>query len=128
MPQSRILVVAAAAALAAGCTAMDEPESASRAEGRECFRAAGVNSFTPVGRDAVNVRVDANDYYRLELIGTCPDIDWAWRIALRTRGSNWVCRGYDAELVVPHPSGTQYCPVRTVRQLSDAEVEAFRNR
>ena len=74
----------------------------------------------------VVVRAGASDHYRLELIGTCPDVDWAWRIALRTRGSSWVCRGYDAELVVPHPSGTQYCPVRAVRKLSEAEVEAFR--
>ena len=128
MRQSYIFVVVSAAFLAFGCAAIDDPESSAMAEGRECFRAASVNSFTPVGRDAVNVRVGVNDFYRLELIGTCPDIDWAWQIALRTRGSSWVCRGYDAELVVPHPSGTQYCPVRAVRKLSDAEVEAFRNR
>ena len=36
--------------------------------------------------------------------------------------------GFDAELVVPHPSGAQYCPVRAVRKLSDAEVEALRGR
>ena len=123
----RPLAILPAAMLAAGCAVAGEPPPAS-AEGRECLLASTVNSFTPVGDDAVVVRAGASDHYRLELIGTCPDVDWAWRIALRTRGSSWVCRGYDAELVVPHPSGTQYCPVRAVRKLSEAEVEAFRNR
>lgn len=129
MRQSRILAIAGGAALAAGCAATADPDPASASsEGRECFNVRSVSSFTPAGRDAVAVRVGADDYYRLELIGTCPDVDWAWSIAMRTRGSNWVCRGYDAELIVPHPAGTQYCPVRAVRRLTEAEVDAMRGR
>jgi hypothetical protein len=124
----RFALPAAAVLLAAACTATDEPGSASARGERECFHVGNVSSFTPLERDAVAVRVGARDYYRLELVGTCPDIDWALDVAIRTRGSSWVCRGYDAELIVPHPSGTQYCPVRSVRRLSEAEVEALRAR
>ena len=127
MTMARLFFLAAAS-LAAGCTATaDGPGSASRNE-RECFHVDNVRSFSPIDDDAVAVRVGARDHYRLELIGTCPDVDWAWSIAIRTHGSSWVCRGFDAELVVPHPSGAQYCPVRAVRKLSEAEVEALRGR
>ena len=118
----------AAALLPAACTAPGDPGPASARGERECFHAGNVSSFRPLEGDAVAVRVGANDHYRLEPVGTCPDIDWAWDIAIRTRGSSWICRGDDAELIVPHPSGTQYCPIRSVRKLSEAEVEALRRR
>lgn len=115
----------AAASLCYACAPVEEPTGA-RAEGRECFRAGDVNSFSRVDDTAVNVRAGPNDYYRLELVGACPDVDWTLRIAIRTRGSSWICRGHDAELLVPSPLGAQTCPVRAVRRLSEAEVQAFR--
>ena len=124
-----IVSIAAAPLLAGACAAQSDPAAASaQVEGGECFRAASVNSFTPVGDDAVVVRVGASNHYRLEFIGPCHDIDWSQQIALRTRGSNWVCRGHDADIFVRGPMGTNRCPVRAVRRLSDAEVEALRDR
>ena len=114
-----------AAILAAGCTAADAPGSASAAQARQCFRADDVRSFSPTRDDAVIVRARASDYYRLELTGPCPDIDWTLNVALLSRGGSWVCRGYDAELIVPGPLGAQTCPVRAIRQLSEAEIRAF---
>jgi len=127
-PAAALLAILGTGLLAACAPAAAPGSAATQGEGRECFHVDSVSSFAPAPGDAIDVRVRANDYYRLELIGTCPDIDWALGIAIRTRGSSWVCRGYDAELIVPHPSGTQYCPVRAVRRLSEAEVEALRNR
>lgn len=118
----------AATLLPAACAAPGEPGSAPARAERQCFHVGNVSSFTPLEGDAVAVRAGARDHYRLELVGTCPDIDWAWDIAIRARGSSWVCRGHDADLIVPHPSGTQYCPVRSVRKLSEAEVRALRRR
>ncbi|HWH18088.1 MAG TPA: DUF6491 family protein [Allosphingosinicella sp.] len=118
--------------LTASCAVpADTVLSAADAEARQCFHAGQVNSFNPVDDNAVNVRVGVNDYYRLEIIGFCPDIDWATRVALRTRGgSSWVCRGLDAEIIVPGPTsgGTQSCLVQSMRKLSDAEVAALRNK
>ncbi|MDQ4086419.1 MAG: DUF6491 family protein [Pseudomonadota bacterium] len=111
----------------AGCTAADEPAAASvAAQGHECFRAEEANSFSPVGENAVNVGVGARRYFRLELAGACPDIDWTKSVAIRTRGPSWICRGHDADLIVPGALGAQSCPVRAVRPLTEAEVEAFR--
>ena len=128
----RLLIVASVAAAARpapACTAPSDPAAASaQGDGRECFHADSASSFTPVRDDAVVVRVGANRYYRLEFVGTCHDIDWSQRIALRTQGSAWICRGHDADILVRGPQGTDRCPVRAVRRLTGAEVEALRDR
>ncbi|MGQ0590026.1 MAG: DUF6491 family protein [Sphingosinicella sp.] len=95
----------------------------------DCFNAGTVNSFTPEGDRAVVVRVSRNRQYRLELVGYCPDVDWSLRIALRARGgSNWVCAGGDAEILVPSTTGPQNCLVTAVNRLTPEEIEARRNR
>ena len=113
----------------AGCADAPPAATAAAVGGPEsdCFHANSVNGFSPVNDELVDVRVGANRHYRLELAGYCPDVDWSWRIGLRTRGgSSWICHGLDAELVVPSPTGRQTCLVSDVRRLSAAEVEARR--
>ena len=113
------------------CAEMAGPPSGSRLSNRsDCFLADSVNSFTPVGDRFVDVRVTRRSQFRLELAGYCPDIDWSQRIALRTRGgSRWICRGMDAEIIVPDRAiGPQRCLVTDVRRLSISEIEARRRR
>ena len=102
--------------------------AAAQQGGRQCFRPQDVNSFSPEGDDVVYLRVGANRYYRAEILGTCPDIDFAQSVAIRSRGTNWVCQGLDAEFFVPGPLGTDRCPITSLRRLTDAEVEAYRAR
>lgn len=126
-----LIPMLAAAALIAACAA-EEPEAASasaQARGQsDCFYANNVDGFTPRGEEAVDIRVGPNRHYRLELGGFCPDVDWSQQIALRNRGgSSWICRGMDAEIIVPTPGiGPQRCLVTDVRRLTEAEVEAAR--
>lgn len=100
-----------------------------RTRSSDCFNAGTVNGFTPEGDRAVVVRVSRNRQYRLELAGYCPEVDWSMRIALRSRaGSNWVCAGGDAEILVASTTGPQNCLVTDVRRLNPEEIEAARNR
>ena len=119
---------AALAGLAAlsGCTA--EPDRGVETSGgaRECFLASQVDGFHALDRDHVQVFMGANRVFELGLDGTCTDIDWSQRIAIRSRGSDWVCRGLDADLIVPSPIGTQRCLVTSVRRLSPEEARAAR--
>jgi hypothetical protein len=110
------------------CTAAGEPASASaQSDGRQCFRADQVNGFNAIDDDTVDVSVGASRVYRLELFGPCPDVDWSQRIGIRARGgSNWVCRGIDAELIVPSAIGPSQCQVSSIRRLSEEEMDADR--
>ena len=114
------------------CTADEgEPGTATAAAaqgGRQCFRPGDVNSFSPVGDDVVYLRVGANRWFRTEILGTCPDIDFSQRVAIRSRGTSWVCQGMDAEFFVPGPLGVDRCPITSVRRLTDEEVQAYRAR
>jgi hypothetical protein len=125
-----ILVSLGAAAAIAGCAQQATPAPAAAASsGRDCFNARNVNSFTARDDDTVDVRAGARRYYRLELAGVCPNVNWATGVALVSRGSSWICQGLDAEIIVPDPGlGPQRCLVTSVRRLSDAEVQALRRR
>lgn len=98
---------------------------------RQCFLASLVNGFTPLDRDTVRVTVGARTVYEFETAGYCPEIDWTHKIAIHSRtGSDWVCRGFNAELLVPSAlgRGVDRCPVTSVRRLSPEEVRARRPR
>jgi hypothetical protein len=129
----RILVLPLALGALGAVALTDAREGLAQERGRppasDCFIARTVSGFTPDGDRAVVVRVSRNRQYRLELAGYCPDVDWSLRIALRSRaGSNWVCTGGDAEILVPSEIGPQNCLVTDVRRLTPGEIEAARTR
>jgi hypothetical protein len=121
-----------AIATLAGCAqqAAPAPATAAASGARDCFSARSVNGFTARDDDTVDVQVGARRYYRLELAGVCPNVNWATGVALVSRGgTSFICQGLDADLVVPNPGlGPQRCLVSSVRRLSDAEVQALRRR
>ena len=124
----RILALFAAVASIAACTASQPPRAQSAAaSGRQCFNAATVNSFHAVDRNRVIVTVGANRNYLLDVLGTCPDINWSFRVGLRSiGGSNWVCQGQDAEFFVPGPTGIDRCPVLGVRALTPDQARSLK--
>jgi len=118
-----------ALALLSGCTETAAGEGAmARADGRQCFLPRQVNGFRAENDERVYVTVGTREIYELQIVGVCPDVDWSQRIGIRARGTSWICDGLDAELIVPSPSGTQFCPVTGVRKLSREEVRAYRER
>lgn len=114
---------------ATGSTTSGVADAAPTRRGSECFNIRSVSDYSSAGRDAIDVRVGANRYYRLDILGTCPDIDLNFRLALRSRsGSSWICRDTDALVIARGPfGGPQSCPVIGMRRLSDAEVDAIRH-
>jgi hypothetical protein len=119
----------AAAATLAACAPTGESGggTSAAASGRACFLPSQVNGYNPIDRDTVNVEIAPRRIYQLELLGTCPDVDFSTRIGIRsTHGTSWICQGLDAELIVPGPTGLDRCPVTSVRMLSEAEIAALR--
>lgn len=114
--------LALSAALPASAASAPAPERA-----KSCFYTRNLSSWTAVDRTTVNLRVGVSDYYQLKLMFDCPNLDWAQHIGLEHRGSDWICSGLDAELIVPQGAGAAAlrCPVVTIRKLSPEEASAL---
>ncbi len=132
----RVLLPLTAAAMLAGCSAYAQPvpqgsgqsPAQAQAGGRnQCFYAANVIGFRQGPGDIVYVNTNARDYYELRTLGYCAGrLDFENKIALRARAGGFICSGNDAEIYVPDALGPTYCPVRSNRKLSTAEVTALR--
>lgn len=121
------VAVATAFALGtAGAAAASDPAPAKPK--RQCFLADNVTNFSAIDSRTVNLRVGVKDVYQLDLLGTCPDIDWNHEIALVSRGSSWICSGLDATVITKGPIGPQRCAVRAVRKLTPQEIAALPSR
>ena len=129
----RVLIpssIAAAAAMLAACNAYGPPPpgaAATASQGRQCFYTGNISGFRRGPGDTVLINTTARDYYEFRTQPYCASrLDWEHRIALRSRGGNFICSGYDAEIYVPDAVGAAYCPVYDMRKLSPAEVTALR--
>ena len=114
-----------AVAVVGGVAAVTSAAAQQPISARQCFWSHQVNSFAAQGDRLVNLRVGVKDYFQLELMGPCPDVDWTQKIALVSRGGSTICSGLDAEIVTPSPIGPQKCPVKSVRKLTPTEVAAL---
>jgi hypothetical protein len=114
-------------AVATAAQAAAPPRSTAPASNRQCFHASTVNSFRAPKNDTVYVRVGVRDVYKLDLMGSCPDVNWAETIGLRSRGSEWVCDGIDVDLIVRRSGGIgpNHCPVSALHKLTPEEVKAL---
>lgn len=129
MTTASVWAAATAALVLVGACASNDPDRPRTSNAsRQCFFANSASGFSVVDTQTVNVRVGARDVYRLDLMGTCPDINWNNQIALVSRGSSSICTGTGATVVTRGPTGQQRCPVRMVTKLTAEEVEALRPR
>jgi hypothetical protein len=121
----RVCVLVAIAPLAA-CAAAPGTTAAPQGS-RACFWASEVTSFSDAGPDRALLKVGRRETWELTLSPGCPDVDWAMRIGIRSRGGERICTGANAELLMPDASGSgmRRCLVRDVRKLaSGAPAEA----
>jgi hypothetical protein len=124
-PMAALLALSAAAPQTAVARSPLEGAEAKAKPARQCFWTRNANGFAAQDERTLNVRVGVRDVYQFEMFGPCHDIDWAQRIALRSRGGSTICTGMDAEVIAPSVLGPQKCFVRSVRKLTSAEVAAL---
>ena len=108
--------------------AAKSPEEPAKSANRQCFWTRQVNNFASDDNRIVNVRVGVKDVYQFEMMGRCQDVDWNNRIAIRSRGSDYICTGLDAEIISPTAIGPDRCPVKSIRKLTPEEVAALPKR
>lgn len=97
---------------------------------QQCFWNSQVTGFSDAGPDRAIVNIGSRESWELELSPGCPDVDYAQRIGIVSRGGSRICTGANVELVVPDASGSgsRHCLVRNIRKLSDEEAAAVRGR
>jgi hypothetical protein len=87
-----------------------------------------VTSFAAPDDHTVYVKVNLHDVYRLDLMISCPDVNWNQRIALESShgAGGSICNALDAE-IISHATGLgrQRCPVKTLTKLTPEEVAAL---
>jgi hypothetical protein len=120
------LIAAAVGTLTASTGIAKSPEADKPAKPRsQCFWTDQVNNFASNDNRIVNLRVGVSEVYQLEMFGRCLDVDWTHNIAVVSRGGSHICSGLDAEIIAPSRIGSQRCPVKSVRKLTDAEIKAL---
>ena len=106
------------------CASQSPGVTSARSSRAQCFLGSQVSGFGNASDTSVDVKVGANRYFRLALLGPCHDIDWSTTLALRTTGgSSWICQGNDAEIFVPGPIGGR-CLVTDVRPITREQWNA----
>lgn len=125
------IILGAGAAIAIGACSTQTPAGQTAGVSRgQCFLPSQVTGFHAIDDDTVHVFVGANDVYTLDLAGPCPNVDWSLQVGIRsTGGSDWVCGGLDAELLVPDVSGmgTNRCMVTNIQKLDPDAARAARS-
>jgi len=123
----RIWLLLPAMMAVASCATPPAATSESRSR-RECFWASQVTGFSDAGADRALIHVGARETWELTLSPGCPDVDWAMRIGIRSRGGERICPGRPAELLVPEASGSgvRRCLVQGIRKLPPGEAAAAR--
>jgi len=120
------LAVALAMMAASGLAKADER---SQSTGAQCFRSESYESFRAVNDHAFNIRVNSNQYFRIELEDVCPTLlDPGASLITRVRGSDMICGPLDWDLRVREsgPGGISIgCIVKSQRRLTPEEVLAI---
>ncbi len=126
MNGAQILATAAAILVSGGAAQAADPSVTS---GAQCFRSESYQSFRPINDHAFNIRVNVNDYYRIELEGVCSMLtDPDAMLITRVRGSDLICGPLDWDLRVRDsgPGGIAIgCIVKSQRKLTPEEVAAL---
>jgi hypothetical protein len=94
----------------------------------QCFWARNITSFAAPDDHTVYVKVGMRDVYRLDLMISCPDVDWNQRVALQSShgAGGSICGPLDAE-IISHATGLgpQRCPVKAMHKLTPEEIAAL---
>ena len=115
-----------AACSVAGAAAAQAPQSTAR---NQCWRSEDFQAFRPIDDRSFYIRVSINEYWRIEMQGTCPELQYPdARLITQVRGSNMICSALDWDLRVGQggPGGFAVpCIVKSQTRLTAAEVAAI---
>jgi hypothetical protein len=133
MTRTNPLTLAGALALAGLLVTGDAlAADAGKPPAEQCFRSGQYQGFHALNDHTMIIRVNVNDFYRIEMAGTCPELTQPDAILItEVRGSDMICGPLDWDLKVrePGPGGFAVpCIVKSQTKLTPTEVAALRRK
>ena len=92
---------------------------------KQCFNGKVLSGVSRSGLETLYVQPRSGQVYRLRLAGNCSALDVAEKLAVRADGSDVVCAGDGAQLVVKTAGGAAHCRISDVRALTSREVASL---
>jgi hypothetical protein len=121
--------IAACALLGLLASASADSASSAGPRGNQCFFVRNFQSWKASDAKTIYIRVNLNQYYRLDLGSQCPGLLWPdARLITIWRGSDVVCSALDWDLKVGQGGVrgfAQPCIVKTMTKLDPAAAAAI---
>ena len=123
-------VLLAASILALGAPALGSAQPADDHGRNQCFFVNQFQQWRDVDDKTIYIRVNLNDYYRLDMAGSCPELTFPDpHLITKTRGPDTVCSALDWDLRVADGTGPGSfavpCIVKAMTKLTPAEAAAI---
>ena len=93
LPLLALAFVIAGSVVSAQAETPAKPAEGAKAEREHCFNANNISSWRYVDKNTVDIRSGVRNWFRLTLAGSARELDFDISIALKTRGSSWICTG-----------------------------------
>lgn len=115
------LAGAAASCAMAIAALAEEPAPAKEPSARDCFNTRNISGYSAVDRDTIRLRIGVKKYYDLDVSRAgCLDLQYANRVALVGRPSNFICVGDPLPARIVTDRGER-CLVTEVRRYIEPE-------
>ena len=121
-------LIATCALLGLVASAAADPAGTAGARGTQCFFTRNFESWKASDAKTIYIRVNLNQYYRLDLVGACPDLlSPSTHLITEWRGTNTVCSARDWDLKVAQADNhfAVPCIVKTMTKLDPAAAAAI---
>lgn len=124
----RLLVIASAAALAAGALPALAADQAKPEAGSQCFRMSQIRNHTKADNETLYFSVGARDVYRVAMSGAClAGASSSDPLIMEpVGGTDLICRPIDLNLKVKlGPGGLSPCIIKQITKLAPEEIAAL---
>ena len=125
-----VSLAASAAAQPPGPAQSPKPAVQKPRTGDQCFYITQFQQWRAVDDKTIYIRVNLNDYYRLDMAGSCPELTYPDpHLITRSMGPDTVCSAVDWDLRVADGTGPGSivvpCIVKDMTKLTKAEADAI---
>ena len=129
--RAAIVVVALSTPFSASAQSGPAPQTTSKpGQASQCFYSNQFRQWRDVDDKTIYIRVNLNDYYRLDMAGSCPELTYPDpHLITEVHGPSTICTALDWDLRVADGTGpgsfATPCIVKDMVKLTKAQADAI---